>query len=66
MAAAELTCDGAPVKFRHGRGPRLEMVAAGSFLGPRRSCGGGLQGLGHSVASAEQRLCSGGKTRRGV
>ena len=41
MAAAELTGDGDPVKFRHGRGPRLEMVAAGSFLGPRRSCGGG-------------------------
>ena len=36
-AASCVTCDGAPVKFRHVRGPRLEIVAVGSFLGPRRS-----------------------------
>jgi hypothetical protein len=55
------------VKFRHGRGPRLEMVAAGLFLGPRRSCGGGLQGLGHSVAAWPRRSSgSAPVARRGV
>ena len=67
MAAVELTCDGAPVKFRHSRGPMLEMVALGSFLGPRRSCGGELQGLGRSVAAWPRRSSSSAPAaRRGV
>ena len=31
------------------------MAGSESFLGPRRSCGGGLQDLGHSVAVWPQR-----------